>query len=562
MHKKFEINRTKIKGSCKSRRKVVTQIMEVTGFDNVRLPIYQSFTHNGFYNNFAYGLHCEKTTFGHCRWGNRATVVAGSAGQEYVDNIFYNHNNDYELLTLNRSIWDVWKTPINAKYNYWAYNETYAVAGRIKDLHDEEGLLEVDFTPFQMNNRTLLSGKCQPGWTLLDSTCYMYHGGPMTYAQAKTFCKKDNATIPYIKNIYWYDTLIQYLESQQEDWRYYDMVWVSDLDAPENHCTVFVDGSVERVSCDFLLPTLCEMDEHVALSVDFLKSEFVYAIVAAIVGILLIFIICCLWCTKSRQRREERFSRRNSIRMSKSSLAGSRSLASVASTGFSDINYRRRMNVAMSPNGSASKTGTINSRNGTYRSATRGGGAGGTLRDGSYDSLAEKMNSTVEEDLRSSFDMYDPHSTLGSHLAPVTSASFNDTHEVHYATGVGNPVNFAPNVHNATIHSTTGYNMSAASYADYASQPMSANNEWNRTSLASSQGPPGYPTAAKQSMASTCTPADSVLELKRGLKDQQQSNTSPITTSTSGKSLLFESCQILIFFYVINTVHISRIKEL
>ena len=75
-------------------------IMEVTGFDNVRLPIYQSFTHNGFYNNFAYGLHCEKTTFGYCRWGSRATVVAGSAGQEYVDNVFYNRyfykNNSIE----------------------------------------------------------------------------------------------------------------------------------------------------------------------------------------------------------------------------------------------------------------------------------------------------------------------------------------------------------------------------------------------------------------------------------------------------------------------------------
>lgn len=42
-------------------------IMEVDGFDNVRLPIYQSFTHNGFYNNYAYGLHCDKTTFGRCR---------------------------------------------------------------------------------------------------------------------------------------------------------------------------------------------------------------------------------------------------------------------------------------------------------------------------------------------------------------------------------------------------------------------------------------------------------------------------------------------------------------
>ena len=53
------------------------------------------------------------------RWGNRATVVAGSAGQEFVDNIFYNYLNDYELMTLNSSIWDVWKSPINAKYNYW-----------------------------------------------------------------------------------------------------------------------------------------------------------------------------------------------------------------------------------------------------------------------------------------------------------------------------------------------------------------------------------------------------------------------------------------------------------
>lgn len=65
-------------------------IMEVTGFDSVRLPIYQTFTHNGFYNNFAYGLHCEQTTYGNCNWGTRATVVAGSAGQEYVDNVFYN----------------------------------------------------------------------------------------------------------------------------------------------------------------------------------------------------------------------------------------------------------------------------------------------------------------------------------------------------------------------------------------------------------------------------------------------------------------------------------------
>ena len=83
-----------------------------------------------------------------------------------------------------------------------------------------------------------MSGKCQPGWTLLEDTCYKYAGGPMTYRQAQEFCKKDNATIPFIKNLYWFQTLTQYLEAEQEDWRYYDMVWVSDLDAQEDHCKV------------------------------------------------------------------------------------------------------------------------------------------------------------------------------------------------------------------------------------------------------------------------------------------------------------------------------------
>lgn len=34
----------------------------------------------------------------------RATVVAGTAGQNYVDNIFFNPDNDYEMITVNRSM--------------------------------------------------------------------------------------------------------------------------------------------------------------------------------------------------------------------------------------------------------------------------------------------------------------------------------------------------------------------------------------------------------------------------------------------------------------------------
>lgn len=37
-------------------------------------------------------------------WRGRATIVAGTAGQQYVDNIFYNPENDYEMITVNRSM--------------------------------------------------------------------------------------------------------------------------------------------------------------------------------------------------------------------------------------------------------------------------------------------------------------------------------------------------------------------------------------------------------------------------------------------------------------------------
>lgn len=121
------------------------------------------------------------------------------------------------------------------------------------------------------------------------------------------------------------------------------MVWINDLDS--TGCNVFVDGTIKSVSCDFMLPTLCEMDEHVRLtafpsSVAELSLEVVYSLIAVVAMALLVILVCLCWCSKARTRKKERFERRNSIRMSKSSLAGSRSLASMQSAGFSDINYR------------------------------------------------------------------------------------------------------------------------------------------------------------------------------------------------------------------------------
>lgn len=37
-------------------------------------------------------------------WMGRATIVAGTAGQQYVDNIFENPDNDYEIITVNSTM--------------------------------------------------------------------------------------------------------------------------------------------------------------------------------------------------------------------------------------------------------------------------------------------------------------------------------------------------------------------------------------------------------------------------------------------------------------------------
>lgn len=88
---------------------------------------------------------------------------------------------------LNSTI-DLWKTKIDAGHNYWGYNDTSAVGGRIKDIMDDTRLLEVKYEPFYMNNKTILNGKCPPGWGLVGDTCYIFIGAPMTFHEAKAFC--------------------------------------------------------------------------------------------------------------------------------------------------------------------------------------------------------------------------------------------------------------------------------------------------------------------------------------------------------------------------------------
>lgn len=84
---------------------------------------------------------------------------------------------------------EMWRSHIDARHNYWGWNESLAVAGRIKDRGDSPELLQVDYTPYHMNNETVLNGKCPPSWDLVGDTCYIYIGAPMDFYSAREFCR-------------------------------------------------------------------------------------------------------------------------------------------------------------------------------------------------------------------------------------------------------------------------------------------------------------------------------------------------------------------------------------
>ncbi|XP_072155093.1 protein bark beetle isoform X2 [Bemisia tabaci] len=306
-------------------------ILEVSGFERVRLPIYQTTSHNGFYWNQA----AERDIKG--------TIIAGTAGQHYVDNILFNPDNDYEIVTVNRSIMDVWKTPIDARHNYWGYNETLAVSGRIRDRSDQIELLEVNYLPYQMNNLSILDVKCPPGWNLVGDTCYIYVGAPMTFYEARDFCRSDNATMPYVMSNY--VQLYQFLRHQQATFNYYDHVWVQHIDHI-NECTSFAYQKVQIDHCLRLNPFLCEMDPKVVINLLSWRDDTVTLAVLGSVGLclLLISLLVGFWFSKSRHRHIERLERRNSIRQSLQSV---RSFSQISNGGFPAGEAYKRKPITM-----------------------------------------------------------------------------------------------------------------------------------------------------------------------------------------------------------------------
>ncbi|XP_011334038.1 protein bark beetle isoform X2 [Ooceraea biroi] len=457
-------------------------LLEISGFERVRLPIYQSTSHNGFYKNYAVDRE------------GRSTIIAGTPGQQYVDNVFFNPDNDYEMLTTNRSQQlEMWRSHVDARHNWWGYNETLAVAGRIRDRGDSPELLQVDYQPFHMNNKSVLNGKCPPAWELVGDTCYILIGAPMDFYSARDFCRSANASMPFIMGDYL--ALWKFARKQQERFDYSERVWVQQLERVDQ-CTMFTYQTIEIDHCSQPNSFICEIDPKVSIDPLSWRKDIVAVGVLGAVGVALALLTAAvaLWISKSKKRKLERLERRNSIRQSLHSL---RSVGSTS--GFTELAYRRK------PIATKHSTDTLNSKSLDYKRMLNGG---------SLDSMDKsQLNSSIEDN--QSYDVYEAHNPRYS---PSTS-DFKNAQKYSTGQSVDNPVfDLAYRNEGFRNHSTFAAR-NAATASDWPSQPnvqAASINESPRTDRNESSS--YLNNASTLPLHSSLAFTDSISELKRDIE--------------------------------------------
>lgn len=319
--------------------------IEVLGFDKLPLS-HQTFISNWIYNNTA--------TFER----DKSTISGNSAGQQYLNNYLVNPDNHFEISTLNWSRYDVkpFHTPkddeiihlasgdgssrdvirktadaipidiietkklnlfhatIDAEFNWWGFNSTAAIQGRIRDRLQHEELLRVDFTPFLETNHTVLSGVCSGGWQKVGETCLVFVGPRMTYQEAKEFCDREHATLPLLRGQHY--EFSDFIKSQDRD---YDTkisrIWVQSFDVSIDACPALNDYRTKKYDCLNKYSFLCEKNPQIVVTlIDWYReTEGLVALILALITMLLALCCTICWGFKSRERYKEKIERKNSI---------------------------------------------------------------------------------------------------------------------------------------------------------------------------------------------------------------------------------------------------------
>lgn len=328
--------------------------IEVLGFD--KLPFaYQTFENNYIYNNSA--------TFEQ----DRSTIKGTSAGQVYRYNYIVNADNNFEISTFNWSRYevkpfgvprddeiihlaagdgttrdmfrktanlipvtiidnkkiDLYQATIDAKSNWWGFNTSTAIQGRIRDRVQHEELIRVDFQPYLISNKSVLSDICTGGWEKVGQSCLVFVGARMNYQEARDFCDKERATLPLLRGNHY--EISDFVKSRQIDFdEQIDRIWVRSFDVSRDACPAMNYYRTKNYDCQDRYAFICERDPQVVVTLLYWHRETggLVALILTLLTLILVLCCCLCWGYKSRERRKEKLYRKNSVYASMKSRAG------------------------------------------------------------------------------------------------------------------------------------------------------------------------------------------------------------------------------------------------
>ncbi|CAD5122346.1 unnamed protein product [Dimorphilus gyrociliatus] len=166
-----------------------------------------SFTNNLLYNNTAQGnllyvnsnssnTNISLNTFIFNKKdpdeGNDAVITSVSRNLYINNNILNNPQTPYEVAY---SLQNADFQSGNCQYNWWGSLDIDKLGKRIKDGKSLEGSPILQFVPILQSEPLSLatSGSCVLGWKFIRGSCYHFHVGAGSKAEAEIWCKKNSA---------------------------------------------------------------------------------------------------------------------------------------------------------------------------------------------------------------------------------------------------------------------------------------------------------------------------------------------------------------------------------
>ncbi|UJR14923.1 hypothetical protein I4U23_001905 [Adineta vaga] len=292
-------------------------IISMVGFEKITAP-FPAVEMNSFRNNRAVGK-LNQQLFD--RTG--AVVEVGNPRQIYMFNTFDNWESRYEMRTKSRLFEPnrMESRAVNASSNFWGrIGDVDDIGARIYDKFDNKSLIEVNFYSPYLDSTRLRQGKCDPGWTLDDTLCYIYFGAITTYRIAQEMCSSVDARItrrdtPLNRLV----ILRSLVRTSQYQGINSDAVPSSGIWLRKEHnqdCRIFNDMQTMDVSCGSTAGFICEKEQQFDGVKYVIRGDLLLAIACLILMIILIILFLCCWFCKSRQRRKDNFHRQNSLRRS------------------------------------------------------------------------------------------------------------------------------------------------------------------------------------------------------------------------------------------------------